>query len=203
MNPNKPDMQKIQISIACPKDAREILEIYSPYVTDTAITFEYTVPKLEEFCQRIEQILSRFPYIIARTAAGSAVGYAYASPFHERAAYQWAVETSIYVAKDFRGSGVGRSLHNMLENLLKEQNILNMNACIAYPKTPDPYLDDHSVQFHRHMGYRIVGQFYQCGYKFNRWYDMVWMEKHIGKHLENPKKVKTFNEIKEFVKEIL
>ena len=75
-----------------------------------------------------------------------------------------------------------------LEKALKEQGFLNMNACIAYAPKEDEYLTNNSVEFHAHLGYRMVGQFYQCGYKFGRWYDMVWMEKLIGEHGANPKR---------------
>ena len=71
---------------------------------------------------------------------------------------------------------------------MKEQGFLNMNACIAYAPKEDEYLTNNSVEFHAHLGYRMVGQFYQCGYKFGRWYDMVWMEKLIGEHGANPKR---------------
>lgn len=86
--------------------------------------------------------------------------------------------------------GIGRKLHDALEQALQEQGILNMNACIAYPSTEDEYLNKNSVEFHTHMGYRLVGEFYKCGYKFHRWYNMVWMEKLIGEHLtdQNPPK---------------
>ena len=77
---------------------------------------------------------------------------------------------------------------NNLEKALKEQGFLNMNACIAYAPKEDEYLTNNSVEFHAHLGYRMVGQFYQCGYKFGRWYDMVWMEKLIGEHGANPKR---------------
>ena len=188
----------IEIALAHPDDAQRLLEIYAPYVTDTAITFEYTVPGVEEFRERILTVLSRYPYLVARSRAdhGKIIGYAYASPFHIRAAYQWAVETSIYVDMACRGKGVGRRLHDMLESLLAEQNILNLNACIARPVHPDEYLDEQSVCFHRHMGYRLVGEFQQCGYKFNRWYNMVWMEKHIGPHTQNPAVPKRLKDIR-------
>ena len=75
-----------------------------------------------------------------------------------------------------------------MENILKMQNIFNLNACIAYTAVEDEHLTNNSVQFHDHMGYRLVGRFQQCGNKFGRWYDMVCMEKHIGEHKENPKK---------------
>lgn len=101
-------------------------------------------------------------------------------------AYRWNVETSIYVHKDFRHMGIGKVLYEELEKLLKDQNVLNMNACIAYPIEEDKYLTKDSVYFHEKMGYSMVGEFHCSGYKFNRWYNMVWMEKSIGEHVENP-----------------
>lgn len=189
MNP-----EQIIIDVASPEDAPALLAIYAPYVLQTAITFEYEVPSVKEFQQRIQSILPKYPYLVARDTSNSKriLGYAYASPFHQRAAYQWGVEISIYVEQSSRRCGIGRRLHDALETILKAQNILNMNACIAWPRTPDPYLNDNSVRFHRHMGYRMVGRFEQCGYKFGRWYDMVWMEKHIGEHTVPPAKVQNW-----------
>lgn len=104
-------MTDYKFKAAAPEDAAALLEIYSPYVRETAITFEYDVPSEEEFAGRIRSILQRYPYIIAETG-GKIAGYAYVSPFHARPAYDWAVETSVYVARDFRGKGSGqRSLH--------------------------------------------------------------------------------------------
>lgn len=167
------------------EDASALLNIYAPYVKHTAITFEYEVPSIEEFTRRIQNTLKKYPYLVAEEN-GQLLGYAYASSFHERPAYDWAVETSIYVDQNVRHKGVGKMLHDALENALRMQGILNMNACIAYPPEnieKDEYLDKNSVEFHTHMGYRMVGEFYQCGYKFQRWYNMVWMEKLIGEHL--------------------
>ena len=78
---------------------------------------------------------------------------------------------------------------------LKEQGILNLNACIASPVTEDEYLTKDSIRFHERLGYQMVAEFHQCGYKFHRWYDMVWMEKHIGVHTGEAKPVKPFSEI--------
>ena len=124
------------------------------------------------------------------------MGYAYAGPFKERAAYDWAVESTVYVRRDCRRSGMGRLLYGELERALREQNILNVNACIACVDGADPYLANDSVYFHERMGYRLVGRFVKCGYKFNRWYDMVWMEKHIGVHRENQPAVRPFGEVR-------
>lgn len=184
----------IQIRLASPQDAEKLLEIYAPYVENTAISFEYTVPTVEEFAGRIEAVRKKFPYLAAERD-GEIVGYAYASPFHSRLAYQWAVETSIYVRADQRKSGVGRALYAALESILALQNVLNLNACIAYTEVEDEYLTNNSVQFHAHLGYQLVGEFHQCGYKFGRWYGMVWMEKHLGAHPANPPAVKPFAEV--------
>ena len=172
----------VTIRLATPQDAVNILKIYAPYVESTAISFEYEVPSEEEFRGRIESILKRYPYIVAEQE-GRIIGYAYVSIFHERKAYDWAVETSIYVDQNCRKMGIGGKLHHALEEVLKLQGILNLNACIAYPEEEDEYLTKNSVEFHTHMGYRLVGEFHKCGYKFNHWYNMVWMEKLIGEHL--------------------
>lgn len=166
---------------ATPADAKALLAIYTPYVEQTAITFEYDVPTLEEFTSRIQNTLRKFPYIIAEEN-NQILGYAYASPFKERAAYGWSVETSIYVKQDERQKGIGRLLYDRLEEILKKQGILNVNACIGYPQVEDEYLTQDSVRFHEKLGYSMVGTFHKCGYKFGRWYDMVWMEKFIGEH---------------------
>ena len=92
-------------------------------------------------------------------------------------------------------SGIGGLLHDALENALKKQGILNMNACIACTPTEDPHLNNNSVEFHTHMGYRLVGEFYQCGYKFRTWYNMVWMEKQIGEHLTDQPEIRKFRDI--------
>ncbi len=183
----------ITIRMANPADAQALLNIYAPYVINTAITFEYDVPSVEEFASRIAHTLEKNPYLIAEEG-GNILGYAYASPFHDRPAYEWAVETSIYVDQNIKHRGIGRKLHDALESTLREQGILNMNACIAYPPEEDEHLDKNSVEFHAHMGYRLVGEFYKCGYKFNRWYNMVWMEKLIGEHLSDQKPPK-FNRL--------
>lgn len=184
---------EVCIKAVCPNDAEELLSIYAPYVLKTAITFEYQVPTVEEFRQRIIGTLQKYAYIKA-VIDGQTVGYAYAGTFHERPAYDWAVETSVYVRENCRKCGVGKKLYTALENCLKEQGILNMNACIAYSETDDGYLDSNSLDFHNHIGYRTVGRFYKCGYKFSRWYDMVWAEKIIGEHMNNQPAVRTFSE---------
>jgi len=184
----------VLIRPAIPEDAEALLEVYAPYVLQTAITFEYEVPSVEEFAGRVRGTLARYPYLVAERD-GKIVGYAYVSAFHARPAYDWAVETSIYVAQACRGGGVGRALYEKLEEVLRRQNILNLNACIAFPRGEDSHLSDGSPKFHERLGYRTVGHFHQCGYKFDTWYDMIWMEKLLGEHPVPPMPVRKFSEV--------
>jgi len=172
---------QLEIRRAELKDAEALLSIYAPYVEQTAITFEYDVPTIEEFRERIVHITKKYPWLVG-IVDDRVVGYAYAGAFKERAAYQWAVETSIYVDKKERGKGIGRLLHDSLEIALQEQGILNLNACISYLEQEDEYLTLDSVYFHQRLGYTQVAHFHKCGKKFGRWYDMIWMEKLIGPH---------------------
>lgn len=194
-------MENIKIRFAALSDAAALLEIYKPYAEETAITFEYEAPSLEEFSSRINNILPKYPYLVAESD-GQLLGFAYAGAFRSRPAYAWAVETTIYIRRDQKRCGLGRKLYDALEKVLSEQNILNLNACIAWPgEEPDLYLTHDSVEFHSKMGYRPVGEFVQCGYKFGRWYSMVWMEKHIGPHLPCPAPVIPVREVRQTVAE--
>lgn len=178
-------MENIKIRSAEISDGEALLAIYAPYVKETAISFEYEVPTLAEFRRRMENTTKKYPYLVAELA-GKPVGYAYAGQFQERDAYAWDVEVTIYVERELRKSGIGRLLYENLERALAAQGFLNVNACIAFPPCgkEDEFLTKNSVGFHQHMGYRMVGKFTQCGYKFNRWYDMIWMEKHVGAHVQ-------------------
>ena len=178
------EKKDISIEIAAPEYAGELLEIYAPYVKKTAISFEYDVPTVTEFAERIEKTLQKYPYLMA-TRQGEILGYACTHPFVGRAAYDWSAEVTIYLSENQKGMGIGRKLYQTLEEISKLQNILNLNACIGYPEIEDEYLTKNSVEFHTHMGYRMVGMFHNSGYKFGRWYHMVWMEKIIGNHQAN------------------
>ncbi len=187
--------QIIIIRKASPDDAEELLGIYAPYVKQTAISFEYEVPSVEEFRGRISNTLKRYPYFVAE-CDGNIVGYTYAGAFQSRAAYDWSVETTVYIKQEERRKGIGRKLYAALEKALKRQGISNMNACIAVPEGKDEHLTKDSPAFHEQMGFQMVGTFHKCGYKFNNWYDMVWMEKMIGEHVSNQPHVIPFGEIK-------
>ena len=179
----------ISIRFAKPEDAKELLKIYAYYVTDTAISFETEVPSEEEFKLRIEEVLKSYPFIVA-CKDDEILGYAYLHSFVGRKAYELSAETTIYLNPDKKKMGIGKKLYSVLEDVAKAQNITNLYSCIGYVDKEDEYLNNNSVQFHEHIGFRMVGKFENCGHKFGRWYHMVWMEKIIGEH----------KEIKEFLK---
>ena len=169
------DDNALHIRTAHLSDAPALRAIYAPYVEKTAITFECTVPDVEEFAARMRATLRRYPYLVAE---------------------RWAVEMSIYLREDQRHQGTGRRLYAALEAVLRAQNVQNLYACIGYPDgADDAHLTKNSAQFHAHLDYRIVGEFSRCGYKFGTWYSMVWMEKCIGAHEESPAPVRPFPEI--------
>ncbi len=161
----------IQIRTVTLDDAQKCLDIYSYYVLNTTITFEYDTPTLDEFKQRIQKITQKYPYLVA-IIDNEIVGYAYATSYKERAAYDWSVETTVYVKKDKHGLGIGNVLYSQLEQSLKEKKIVNMLACITYP-------NPKSIDFHTNFGFEKVGHFPKVGYKFNEWRDIVWMQKVI------------------------
>lgn len=181
----------MKIEYVNPSDAKSLLEIYAPYVKNTAITFEYEVPSVEEFTQRIINISQKYPYIKAVDDDGKIAGYAYAGTFKGRRAYDWSVETTVYVRKDGRRQGTGRLLYEELERLLKKIGITNMNACITCPQNDDSEISNRdSMRFHEKMGFTLVGTFHFSGYKFGQWFNMIWMEKMIGDHLPKMQDVK-------------
>lgn len=167
-----------------PEDAPQLVEIYAPYVEKTAVSFEYEVPSVGEFRSRVYSTLLKYPYIAAVHSSGRIDGYVYASAFKARKAYEYSVELSVYLRETCRGKGLGTVLYRLIEEQLKKRGILNLYACIATsPRAADKYLTDASPLFHTRCGFRTIGKFSHCGYKFGLWYDMIWMEKILGPHM--------------------
>ncbi|MBC8532342.1 GNAT family N-acetyltransferase [Gehongia tenuis] len=154
-----------------PEDAARIREIYAPYVLHTPVTFECSVPSVQEFEERIAHTMERYPYLVFEMD-GRVEGYAYASSFHTRQAYQWDAETSIYVNLDMQRGGVGRALYEALLFLLREQGYCNAYACLGLP-------NEQSERFHRSLGFSSVGIFQRAGFKNGQWHDVLWMEKNL------------------------
>ncbi|MGT2907356.1 N-acetyltransferase family protein [Streptococcus dentiloxodontae] len=172
----------MSLRMAVADDAAQLLAIYSYYVENTSITFEYETPSLEEFQARIRTILEKFPYIVAEED-GKILGYAYASSFKERAAYDWTVEWSVYLDKEARSKGLGQKLYDKLTALLRQQNVVTIEACITYP-------NEKSIRFHQKNGFKEVAHFNKVGYKLGKWHDVVWYEKTLCPPLDQPEPVK-------------
>ena len=136
-------------------DAEELLAVYAPYVTKTAVSFELEPPTVDEIRGRIAAVTAKYPYLKAVDADGRILGYAYAATFIDRRAYDRTVETTVYLREDARSRGIGTALYTALEDSLRKMGILNLTACIATPRTePDPYLTKASPKFHERQGFR-------------------------------------------------
>ena len=176
-------------------DAAELLAIYGPYIENTAITFEYEIPSTEAFAERIRGITAGFPYIAA-VKDGRIIGYAYAKAYHERAAYARTVELSIYLHPECKRCGTGRRLYNALAEVLRLQGILNMVVSITDSADKgDEHNTNDSINFHTRMGFSLIGTMNRCGYKFGKWYNVVYMEKFLGEHTDTPAPVQSFANI--------
>ena len=162
-------MQGLQIRDATAADAPALLAIYAPFVTETAVSFEVEPPSVEEFQQRIAAAQSRWAWLVAEQA-GQVGGYAYATSFRQRAAYQWSIEMSAYLAPAFRGRHVGRALYERLVALMVDKGYCTAYAGITLP-------NEASVRFHQALGFTAVGVFRRAGRKFGMWHDVSWWQR--------------------------
>jgi phosphinothricin acetyltransferase len=164
-------MDDLLIRDATVEDATSLLAIYRPFVTDTAVSFELEPPSIEEFSQRIQTAQSKWAWLVSEQR-GRITGYAYASSFRQRAAYQWSVEVSAYLAPACRGQGVGRALYLRLMSILVANGYCTAYAGITLP-------NDASVGFHQAMGFSAVGVFRRAGRKFGAWHDVSWWQRKL------------------------
>lgn len=162
----------LKIREATLEDAPRLLEIYTPYVENTDITFEYVPPTIEEFQERMKNVMIKFPYLVI-LSDDQIIGYAYASDYRTRIAYQYVSELSIYIDNNFHHMHAGTILYQKLMDILKKQNYQIVYACITYP-------NDASIAFHKKLGFEQIAYFKNCGFKQNHWLDMIWMEKRIN-----------------------
>jgi len=185
---------EISIRTAAADDAEELLSIYSYYVKNTAVTFEHDVPTTEEFSRRIKETLQNYPYLVA-LVDGKIAGYIYAGRFRARASYMWSASTSIYIARKYHRVGIGKRLYSELETILAKQNIVNVYAGVADPAEEDEYLTHNSERFHHAIGYNVIARYHYCASKFGRWYNLIEMEKIIGRHTCPPGEFIPFSEL--------
>ncbi|MBW8846842.1 MAG: N-acetyltransferase [Burkholderiales bacterium] len=168
----------MKIRTASPDDAAAVAAIYAPVVAHTGISFELDPPDAHEMRSRIEKTLAGLPWLVAEDTAGAVCGYAYAGKHRERAAYQWSVDTTVYVREDMRGQGVGRALYEQLLPLLAELGYFQAFAGIALPNAG-------SVGLHEAVGFEALGVYRNVGFKNGEWRDVGWWQKTL-RPLEAP-----------------
>lgn len=183
------DKNESHIRMAVPGDAGRIYAIYEPYILNTTVTFEYDRIPLEKFEERMRTVMKKFPWLVYE-ADGEILGYAYASEFHERAAFAWDCELSIYLKENTRGRGIGTALYTELLEILKKQGYYQVYALISVPN-PD------SMAFHEKFGFTLDGVHKKTGYKFNRWIDLALLSKSLRDCQGEPEPVKTVWEVME------
>ncbi len=162
----------IEVRVAIPDDAQEILEIYKPYISNTAFTFETVIPTLVEFRNRIETYLQKYPWLICKVDDVLA-GYAYASTHRNREAYQWSCESSVYVHNHFKGKKIGKELYDLLFQILKIQGFRNVYAGVALP-------NDASEKLHQKCGFQKFVVYENVGYRLGNWQKVGWWKLQIN-----------------------
>ena len=153
------------------EDVGEVLEIYTPYVRNTAITFEYEVPSLEKFSERVHHYTEQYPWIVAKDH-GMIAGYAYASVYRGREAYQWGCELSVYVRSEFQGIDLGRTLYSALLDLLTLQGYYTVYGVVTLPNAA-------SMALHKQLGFIIEGIQKNSGYKLGEWHDTAILSRSL------------------------
>ena len=166
------------IRLAKPSDARQILEIYAPYIQNTSLTFEIDVPTEEDFAIRIEKYSLEWPWLVYEIE-GKIAGYAYASRYRERAGYQWSLECSVYIHDDFMRRGIANKLYSKLFEILKAQKFTTVYAVINLP-------NENSVAFHESMGFNYFATYKNVGYKLGKWKNVGWWQLQLNDYVDEP-----------------
>ena len=161
----------MQIRRANPQDAGRLRQIYAPFVEETAVSFETTVPSTEDFSKRIASTLTTHEWLVAEED-GHVCGYAYGTPHRAREAYRMSVETSVYIDSNYRGKGIGKRLYQDLFTSLRSLGFHNAYAGITLP-------NDASVALHQSIGFEAIGIFREVGYKKSEWHDVSWWQRSV------------------------
>ncbi|MBC7778330.1 MAG: N-acetyltransferase [Phycisphaerae bacterium] len=184
---------KLSIRLGRKEDAKGVLAIYKHYVIHTAITFEYEVPSIEEMENRIINILKKYPYLVCEDD-DKIVGYAYASDFRHRAAYQWSPESAIYLSNAIQGKGIGKILYQTLFDVLRFQGFYNVFAGVALP-------NEASIKLHLKLAFEEIGDYKNIGYKHGKWHTTKWFQlalKDYGVDPETPELIEDVKDSKAF-----
>ena len=162
-----------------PDDAQAIAGIYAPMVLETAISFEWVSPTVDEFRTRIEKTSATYPWLVATDDVDTAAGFSYANTHHDAASYRWSVNTSVFIRHDMRGQGVGKALYGELHRQLVALGYYRAYAGIALP-------NEASIALHKAAGYRPLGVCEKVGFKLGAWRDVGWWQKQLQPHAVNP-----------------
>ena len=168
----------IELRLAKPADSGDILAIYAPYIEKTSFTFETDVPSPEAFAERISSYLESWPWLVCEVD-GVIAGYAYAARYRERVAYQWSVESSVYIHDDHQRKGIARILYSALFKILKRQGFRNVYAVINLP-------NEKSVAFHESLGFSYFATYEQVGYKLGQWKNVGWWRLIVNEFGQEP-----------------
>jgi L-amino acid N-acyltransferase YncA len=167
-----------RIRLAETVDAEAMAAIYHPVVESTTISFETEPPDRDEIARRLADTQVAYPWLVCEIG-GRVAGYAYASQHRMRAAYQWSVDTSVYVDAAWRRSGVGRGLYQSLFAILAAQRFFNAFAGIALPNPA-------SVALHEAVGFEPIGVYRRVGFKLGAWHDVGWWQRSLRAHDASP-----------------
>lgn len=167
------------IRLATADDAASIQTIYAPFCLCSPITFETEAPTIEEMQQRITKLQQQYPWLVY-CSDNEVLGYAYAAPHHERVAYQWSVNVSVYIHELARRMGIGKSLYTTLFEVLKLQGYYNAYAGVTQPNIP-------SMRLHESLGFQHVGTYKNAGYKCGEWHNVTWLGLMLQPTAPNPK----------------
>lgn len=156
------------IRAALASDSARICDIYNHYVETTVVTFEEQPVSSDDMAQRILDVSAKLPWLVAEID-GTIAGYAYAAPWKSRASYRFSVETTIYLAPQSAGRGLGRELYGAL---LDELRMRRLHCAIGGVALPNPA----SVALHEKLGFSKVAEFKEVGWKLDRWVDVGYWE---------------------------
>ncbi len=176
-----------KMRIVQPSDAASILEIYAPYILKTAVTFETEIPSINSFEERIKHYTLKWPWIVYEVDSTIA-GYAYVTKHRERLAYQWCVESSVYIRDQFQREGIASKLYNALFEVLRLQGFIDVYAGIALP-------NDKSIAFHEKLGFTNFVYYKNVGYKLDEWRTVGWWQKQINNYEKQPSPPVDFRDV--------
>jgi len=177
----------IKIKLADINDYEDILKIYEKYINDTLITFECKVPTIEEFANRLDNIQKTFPLFVCKME-NKVAGYAYISRFRDREAYDWTVESSIYISSKYHGMNIGKAMYHALIEISKISGYKNLIGVVTMPNIK-------SEKLHAHFGFEEVGILKNVGNKNGNWADVKYYSLKLSEYNLNPEKPKPISEI--------